>query len=414
MTDPEVRSTPESVTLVRRLRSIPLAAILSAALVLAWIGYLVVAPVSVPPPPLQSPPAPTVDALPQLPDQMRILLWRDVLGPDALTAFQAESDLEVTVERYNTFQDLLAIMDGDRLTHDLVLASGVGVPTMIERKLLQLLPIDQLPRASGLDPTVLKRAEIYDSGNAYSLPFFWGTVGLAFDRAKVAERLGPDVVVDSWSLLFDPVMARALSDCGIQVVDAPGGVFPIALTHLKLPHDSAAVEDTDAAVRLWESVRSSIAKFSTSDVVENLARGDVCVAMAASGDAYQAAVKARASGATHDIVYAVPSEGTVLWHVVAAIPTMAAHPEHAVRLMDYLMRPEVAARITNATGFISAVQDAGLYIKPEIKNDPALNPGVDNLANAVPEMAPGPAGAELRQKFWRLINTSSQQTPAPN
>ncbi len=414
MTDPETPKLPVPTSLSRRLRSMPLAVVLSVALVLAWTAYLVIAPVPTPLPEsvaVEERPA-IVDPGPVASNQMRILLWRDVLGPDVLSAFEVDSGLNLSVDRYNTFEDLTTIMDGDRLNYDLVIASGMGVPSMIERELLQTLPTDQLPRAEGLDPAVLKRAGVYDATNAHALPIVWGTVGLAFDRIKIAERLGADTDVDSWSLLFDPSSAKALADCGIQVVDAPGGVFSIALAYLNRPHDSATVEDTDSAARLWEGVRSSIGKFSTPDVVDGLARGDVCFAMAASGDAYQAAAKSRTLGAARDIGYAIPTEGAVLWHAVGAIPASAAHPDYAVKLLDYLMRPEVGARITNATGFISAVQDAALYIKPEIKNDPALNPAIDQLPRIVPEMAPSAEGASLRKKFWQLIGTPQQQRPA--
>ncbi len=395
----------------------PLAVVLSAALVLAWVAYLVIAPVPTPPPPAQSDAAEgravAVDPAPATSNEVRVLLWRDVLGPDVLSAYESESGLNVSVDRYNTFEDLTAIMDGGRLNYDLVIASGMSVPNMIERGLLQGLPADQAQRAAGLDPAALHRAAIYDANNAHSLPIVWGTVGLAFDRMKVAERLGANAEVNSWSLLFDPASAKALADCGIQVVDAPGGVFSVALTYLNRPHDSATVEDTDAAARLWEGVRSSIAKFSTPDVVDGLARGDVCLAMAASGDAYQAAAKSRALGTARDIGYAIPAEGAVLWHAVGAIPAGAAHPDGALKLMDYLVRPDVGARITNATGFISAAQDAAVYIKPEIKNDPALKPAIDQLPQVVPEMVPSLEGALLRRKFWQLISTPQQQGAAP-
>lgn len=415
MTDPETPKPSTPPSLSRRLRSVPLAVVLSAALVLAWVAYLVIAPVPTLPPsshPVAAEAPAVVDPEPATSNTMRILVWRNVLGPDVLPAFEVESGLNVSVDRYNTFEDLTAIMDAGRLNYDLVIASGMGVPSMIERGLLQTLSIDQMPRAAGLDPAALKRTEVYDPNNAYTVPIAWGTVGLAFDRMKIAERLGASTEVESWSLLFDPSTAKTLADCGIQVVDAPGGVFSIALAYLNRPHDSATVEDTDAAARLWEGVRSSIAKFSTPDVVDGLARGDVCFAMAASGDAYQAAAKSRALGAARDIGYAIPAEGAVLWHAVGAVPVDAAHPDYAELFLNYLMRPEVGARMTNATGFISAVQDASLYIKPEIKNDPALNPAIDQLPHIVPETAPSADGASLRKKFWQLISTPQQQAPA--
>jgi putrescine transport system substrate-binding protein len=404
--------------LVRHLRSMPLAAVLSTALVLVWIAYLVIVPVPTPPPPAEPAVAEEKSdtAVTESLDSstIRILLWRDVLGPDVFSVFEAESGLNISVENYNTFEDLAVIMESGWLNYDLVIASGMDVPSMIKRGLLHPLSSELVPRAETLDPAVLKRAEVYDSGNSHSLPLMWGTVGLAFDRAKIAERLGASTEVDSWSLLFDPSKVKAFASCGVQVVDAPGGVFSIALTYLNRSHDSGTVEDTDAAVRLWEGVRPSIAKFSTTDVVDNLARGDVCFAMVASGDAYKAAAQSRALGVARDVHYVIPMEGTVLWHVVSAIPIKAAYPDHALKLIDYLMRPEVAARITNATGFISAVRDAAFYIKPEIKNNLALNPQIDSLDNVVPEMATSAEEILMRRKFWQLINTPQQQESAPN
>lgn len=412
MTDLEPDSAPDTQPLARRLRSVPLAAILSVALVSLWVAYLVVAPTPVPLPPLQSQPVPTIDALPQLPDQMRVLVWRDVLGPDIVSAFEAESDVKVVVERYSSFQDFMEIINGGRLTHDMVVASGTAISLMIDRELLQSLPQERLQGTDGLDPDVRARAARYDESNEHSLPLLWGTTGLAFDRTKLAERIEVAFKPDSWSLLFDPASAAMLADCGIQVVNAPDGVFPIALTYLNLPHDSAAVEDTDAAARLWEGIRSSISKFTNADIVGGLARGEVCFAMATSGDAYQASAHSRALGTARDIAYVLPTEGAVLWHALAAVPTEARYPGHAATLMNYLMQPEVAGRMTNATGFISAVKDAAIYVKPEIKNNTALNPDLSTLQNIVPETLPGPVGVSLRNKFWQLVNASPAQTPA--
>ncbi len=412
MTDPKPESEPTPQILLRQLRSVPLAAILSGALIALWVAYLVVAPTPVPPPPLQSQPAPTVAALPQLPDQMRLLVWRDVIDPEVLTAFEDESGITLDVERYTTFQELRTIASTGRLTHDMVITSGIDLSFLMERELLQSLDREQVQGYSGLNQIVLNRAAQYDVGNTYSLPILWGTTGLAFDRAQIMERIGRDP--QSWSVLFEPELAQEVADCGIQVVRAPDSVFPVAFRYLNLPVDSVTVEDTDAAARLWERVRPFISRFVTADVVGGLARGEICLAMATSGDAYQAAVQSRALGAVRDIAYVLPEEGAAVWHALGAIPSGARYPGHAASLMSYLIRPEVAARLTNATGFVSAVSDAALYVKPEIKNDSAFNPDIDALPNTVFEVSPGEVGISLRDKFWQLINAPSESTPAPN
>ena len=412
MTDPKPESEPAPQALLRQLRSVPLAAILSGALIAMWVAYLVVAPTPIPAPPLHSQPAPTADALPQLPDQMRLLLWRDVIDPEVLAAFQEESGIFLEVERYTTFQELRAIASSGRLTHDMVITSGVGLSFLIERELLQPLPQEQVPGLAGLDQVVLNRTARYDADNTFSLPILWGTTGLAFDRAKVSERVGREI--ESWSVLFEPEFAEAVADCGVQVIRAPDSVFPVALRYLSLPTDSTTVEDTDAAARLWERARPFITKFVTADVVGGLARGEICLAMATSGDAYQAAAQARSLGVARDIAYILPEEGAAVWHALGAVPSGARYPRHAANLMSYLIRPEMAARLTNATGFISAVSDAALYVKPEIKNDPGLSPDIESLPNTVFEASPGEVGISLRDKFWQLINAPTESTTAPN
>ncbi len=412
MAEKNAHSEAKPKTQPPRLRSAPLAGVLSATLVLAWLVYLVVAPDPSnfqPPPPLAEQEAAVSEAsAPEPPDtQLRVLLWRNVLGPDALSEFESESGLTVVAERYNTFQDLTSRLDSGSFNYDVVIASGMGMPAMIERGVLQPLPDSSIQGTGGLNPAVVDSVRNYDSDLTYTVPLLWGTLGLSFDRMQAAQRLDADIEIDSWSFLFDPLMAGKFADCGVQVVDAPGGVFAVALSYLGLPHDSPEVEDTDAAAQLWEGVRSSIRKFSTSDIVDGLSGGQICMGMTASGDAYQAALKSRESGAARDIAYVIPKESTVVWHAVAALPT-AARTERAGAFISYLLRPEVAARITNATGFSSAVTDANLYVKPEIKNNPAMSPAFDSLENAVLEKVPSPAGASLRQKFWQLINAPAQ------
>jgi putrescine transport system substrate-binding protein len=137
--------------------------------------------------------------------------------------------------------------------------------------------------------------------------------------------------------------------------------------------------------------------------------------MATSGDAFQARGKARTAGLANDIRYALPKEGTVVWYDFLAIPKNAANANNALRLIDYMLRPEVAARLTNAKGFGNAVMGAALYVKPEIKTDAALSPDLATLPNVIEELSPSPAAVALRNRFWQLINSpeGSAKAPAP-
>lgn len=387
-----------------------LAVILSLILIAGWAMFLAVAPtpevipppalVAVAPPPSEPPPS----------NQVRLLAWRNAIDADVLAGFAADTGLKVVVDGYDTNEQLLERAASGGIAHDVVLVSGVGLKALADQNLLQPLSGAALLNARNVDPAMSARTAIYDVGNARSIPLLWGTIGLAFNAAKVTERLGPDAALDSWATLFDPATAAKLQDCGIQVIDSPTGVFPIALTYLGLPADSAKVEDTEAATRLWEAIRPSIAKFASEDITDNLAAGAVCMAVVTSGDAYQARSKARAAGLANDIRYVLPKEGTVVWYDLLAVPKTAANTANALRFIDYLLRPEVAARLTNAKGFANTVTGAALYVKPEIKSDSGLVPDLGKL-KALDEMSPAPAVVALRNRFWQLINAPPVTEP---
>ena len=405
-------SPPRPAHPPRRLRSWMLALVLSLVLIAGWAMFITVAPS----PEVLPPTAAVIPAAPepvnQPTNQVRLLAWRNAIDADVLSGFASDTGLKVVVDGYDTNEQLLALAQNGGITHDVVLVSGVGLKALADQNLLQTLPRDTLMNLRNVDPALASRTAAYDAGNAHSVPVLWGTIGLGFNAAKVAERLGPDAALDSWSVLFDPASAAKLADCGVQVIDSPTGVFPIALSYLGLPTESEKVEDTDAATRLWEAIRPSIAKFSSQDIVENLAAGTVCLAVATSGDAYQARGKARTAGLAHDIRYALPKEGTVVWYDLLAIPKAAANGANAARFIDYLLRPEVAARMTNSKGFANTIQGAALYVKPEIKSDAGLTPDLSKL-KAIDEISPPPAAVALRNRFWQLINAPAPAKTTP-
>ncbi len=401
----------KSKTPPRRIPSWVLGGVLSLVLIGFWALYLTLAPVPTARPP-ESGTAAGPGAAPASGD-LRVLVWRRVLPTDVIATFEADTGAKVTIDRYDTLEELQALASSGALTHDLILASGIGLKRLADAGLLSELSPSRLANGGNLDPVITARADSYDSATSHGIVAAWGTLGLAYDPAKLAARLPPETALDSWSLLFDPERLAKLADCGVQVVDAPRGAFPIALRYLGLPPDSAAVEDTETATRLWEGIRPSIAKFTASDVVESLAVGDVCLALAASGDVLQARAMAAAAGRGPELKYVLPKEGTVAWFAMYAIPKAAANPDMARKLIDYTLRPEVAARASNATGYANAVAASTLYVKPEIKSDPALMPAQARLKDFIVETDLPPEVNALRERFWQLINTPRGAAPAP-
>jgi putrescine transport system substrate-binding protein len=399
--------TPSPPPSRRRLRSWSLAFVLSLILIAGWAMFLVAAPtpqVLPPPPPVAMAPLPAQDSSS---NQLRLLALRNTIDADVLGGFAADTGIKIVVDGYDTNEQLLARAASGDIAHDVVLVSGVGLKALVDQDLLQPIARNDLANARNIDAALAARTVIYDEANARSVPILWGTIGLGFNAAKVIERLGADAVTDSWATLFDPATASKLADCGIQVADSPTGVFPIALTYLGLPAGSARIEDADAATRLWEAIRPSITKFSSADIIDNLAAGNVCMAVLTSGDAYQARGKARIAGLANDIRYLIPKEGTVVWYNLLAIPKASTNAASARQLIDYLLRPEVAARLTNTKGFANTVLGSALYVKPEIKTDAGLAPDLTTL-KMTEEMSLAPAAVALRNRFWQLINAPAR------
>ena len=379
----------------RRLPSWLLGLVLSLVLVLGWAIYINVAPA--PQPPVPNPPAPIV-AAPAANNELRVLVWRNSIDPQIFADFEGETGVKISREDYDTNEQLTALMDGGHVIQDVVLVSGIDLKHLVDRDLLQ--PMVPFANRTTLDPTLTARAGIYDPGNQHAVVAVWGDVGLGYDAAKITARLGA-TPLDSWATLFSTESAMKLADCGIQIVDSPRGVFPIALTYLGLPPDSAKPEDTEAATRVWEGIRPFISKFATQDVAENLAGGKTCLALATSGDIYRARMQ-NAAGADN-IRYIIPKEGSIAWFGLLAVPKAAANTAGATKLIDFLTRSDVAARLTNAVGLPTAVRAADAQVKPEIRNDPALYPEA-GAAHLVNEIEPSEAAAALRNRFWQLIN----------
>ena len=404
-----------------RMPSWALGAVLSLIVLAAWALFLQLAP----PPETIAPAALSTSATSATPAEpvaadapvapaaantLRLLLWRNVIPAEIIAGFEAESGLKVTVTAYDTTEQLGALIDAGTLAADAAVVSGAGVKRLLTADLLAPLP--PLAAAPSLDPAIIARTGVYDPGNGHAAVVQWGTLGLAFDAAKVAAALGNNAI-DSWALLFDADAMAKLAACGVQIIDSPAGVFPIALTHLGRPADSASAEDTEAAARAWEAVRPSIGKFANAGIVDGLAEGKLCFALTTSGDAYQARRKAQAanSGAGGpDIRYVAPKEGTVVWYALAAVPKASANPTGAAKFADYLLRPDVAARLSNAQGLANAVPASAGALKADLKEDPSYMPPPAAFAAFTPEVEPSPAAAALRNRFWQLINTP---TPTP-
>ena len=241
-------------------------------------------------------------------------------------------------------------------------AKKLGVPVIAAHRavLTQKLDHNRLPK-------------LLHPGNEHALIYMWGTTGLAYNVDKVKERL-PDAPADSWALLFDPANAAKLADCGIMALDAPVEVMASALRYLGEDPDSKDPAVLEKGAALLEQIRPYIRKFHSSEYINALANGDVCLALGWSGDAGIAKTRAEEASNGVRIEYTIPKEGALLWFDMMAMPTDAPDPEAGYAFLSYLLEPEVMAKISNFVTYPNAVPASYALIDPEVKGDPSLFP----------------------------------------
>jgi putrescine transport system substrate-binding protein len=327
--------------------------------------------------------------------------WSDYIDDRTLADFTAETGIRVRYDVYDSNDVLEGKLLAGNTGYDVVVPTGNYFEVQRRTGLYQPLDRSKLANYGNLDPELLARIERLDPGNRHAVPYAWGTTGLGIDIAKVTARI-PDAPLDSWDLLFDVDNARRLADCGITLVDAPDEIDEIALNYLGYPPDSLDLDRLREAMAVVAAIRPYVRYFHSSQYIDDFANGEVCLVMGWSGDLYQAIDDARAG---LELEYVIPREGTVLWFDLLAVPADAPNPDNAHALIDYLLRPDVAARITNKTYFANGNAAAFDLLDPEIRDDPAIYPPPEVMARLFPNPVKEMSYVRNRNRLWTRVKT---------
>ena len=307
------------------------------------------------------------------PPIVNVYNWADYIGSGTLEAFEKETGIHVNYDTYESSEIVEAKLLTGRTGYDVVVHGGQYSARLIPLGIFLALDKSRLPSWKNLDPSVLRILENYDPGNVYAAPYMWGSTGFAYEADLVKERI-PDAPVDSGRMLFDPAIVAKLADCGISFLDSPTDVIPMALVYLGYDANSTDPEQLGAAERLLASVRPYVKYFSSTRLLNDLPNREVCVAMSWAGEYALARERAAEAGVKVNLAYSVPREGSVFWFDGIFIPADAPHPENAHRFIDFLLRPQVIAAITNETRYANAVTASRPFLDPEILADPAIYP----------------------------------------
>ncbi len=333
---------------------------------------------------------------------VNVFNWSDYIDPKVLEDFTRDTGIKVTYDTFDSNEVLEARLLTGRTGYDVVVPSATFLQRLIGAGVFQPLDRSKLPHAAELSPDIMNRLATYDPGNRFAVDYMWFTTGIAFNRKKLAERLGAQPL-DTWDVVFKPELLKKVADCGVYVLDSPEDMVSLALHHLKLEPNAKADADLKRAFAVLAGMRSSVRKFHSSEYINALANGDACLAVAWAGDAHQAADRARDAKNGVEIGYVVPRDGTLISFDALAIPKDAPHVEEAHAFIDYLMRPEVAARNTAVTHFANPIPAATPLLPKEIASDPSTYPDAAGMARLFTVAPRDQASQKIVTREWTRV-----------
>ena len=332
--------------------------------------------------------------------------WSDYVAEDTLAKFEAETGIRVVYDTYDANEMLETKLMAGASGYDVVFPSARPFAQRhIQAGLYAALDKAQLPNLGNLDADLLDGLQDVDPGNQHTVPYMWGTTGLGINVAKVKAALGEDAPLDSWSLLFDPANAAKLAQCGIAVLDDEQETFAAALIWKGRDANALTGDETQVVTEAYQAIRPHIRYFHSSRYIDDLANGDVCVAMGYSGDVFQASDAAVEAENGIEIAYIIPKEGAVRWVDLMAIPADAPHAANAHAFINYLLKPEVSAGIVNYVSYASPNTAALPLVDPEISGDPGVYPPAEVMAKLVDPVTLPQETTRERVRAWTSIKT---------
>lgn len=330
--------------------------------------------------------------------------WSDYIDDEILSDFTKETGIEVRYDVFDSNELLEAKLLAGNTGYDVVVPTAYFLSRQIDAGLFAKLDKSNLKNLGNLWDAILKRTQTYDPGAQYAIPYMWGTTGIGYVEEKIAERM-PDAPVDSWDMIFDPEVISRFADCGVHLLDAPTDMLPIALNYLGKDPNSAVPEDLKAAADLIANIRPYVQKFHSSEYINALASGDICLAVGWSGDVLQARDRAEEAGNGVTVAYSIPKEGTMMWFDMMAIPVDAPNKANANAFLDYLMRPEVIAKATNYVNYANANKASQEFIDESVLSDPAVYPSEEVLDRLFTTTALPPRAQRVATREWTRVKT---------
>ena len=335
---------------------------------------------------------------------LNVYNWSDYIEASVIEGFTKETGIKVQYDVFDSNEMLETKLLAGNTGYDIVVPSASFLYRQLQAGVHQKLDKSQLPNLTNLDPDIAKRIEAFDPGADYSVNYMWGTSGVGYNVKKIAERM-KDAPVGSFAMFYDPKVVSKFADCGVSILDAPSEVIGTVLIYLGKDANSEKPEDLAAAEAVLKAVRPYIRNFHSSAYIEQLANGEICLALGWSGDVLQAKARAEEAANGVEINYNIPKEGAVMFFDQMAIPKDAKHPKNAHLFINYLLRPEIAARNSNYIIFANANKAATPMVDAGVTSNPNVYPPADLMAKLVPDMPESPEFSRALNRSWTTVKT---------
>ena len=336
---------------------------------------------------------------------LNIYNWSDYIAKDTIANFEKETGIKVTYDVFDSNEVLEAKMVSGNTGYDLVVPSVQYLARQVQAGVFQPLDKSKLTNYGNLDPEIMAIIAKLDPDNAHALNWLWGTTGIGYNVAKVEAALGPNAPVDSWDLVFKPENISKLKKCGVAVLDTPGELLPIALNYLGEDPGSLDEAVINKGEALLTKIRPYITEFNSSEYINELANGDICLAVGWSGDVFQAARRAKEAKNGVEVKYNIPKEGAPMWFDMMAIPKDAKHPNNAHLFLNYILRPEVMAGISNFVAYANANKASTPMVDKAVLENPGVYPPQETMKKLFTFVVLPPEVDRLYTRFWTKLKT---------
>ena len=335
---------------------------------------------------------------------LNLYIWSDYLAADTLSNFEKQTGIKVHVAYFDTNETLETKLLAGSSGYDVVVPTASYFERQIKAGVYLTLDKSKLPNLKNMDPQLMSKVALHDPGNAHGIIYTWGTNGIGYNE-KMVKELMPDAPLDSWRLVFDPAVASKVAKCGISVLDSPAEVMRGVYSYLGKDPNSQSPDDLVLGEAVLTKIRPYIRNINSSEYIEALANGDLCIAVGYNGDVMQARDRAHDANKGIEIKYFVPKEGSILWFDMLAIPKDAPDPDSAYAYLNYIMTPQVIADISNFKRYANANAASQPLVLPSVRDDPGIYPPPEQRQKLAVQLADSADQTRAITRIWQKFKT---------